>query len=90
MIEAVSFKHQKLDSLERMFGFWGKDAHRPEGAPTGDPSRTGGKAGVPVRALPSGKCDGSAGNQYNEKDDIFVRIGRWASASVDKLQIGNT
>jgi hypothetical protein len=42
--------------------------------PTGNPSRTGGPGWGPgTGPHPSGKCDGSAGNQYTKKDDIFVR-----------------
>jgi hypothetical protein len=45
------------------------------GGGTGNPSPTEGKGWGPgTEALPSGKCDGSARNQYTEKDDLFVRI----------------
>jgi len=57
----------------------------------GKPQPNGRKRlGSQYRGAPSGKCDGSTGNHYTKKDDIFVRMGKRHRLSVDEWQIGNT
>src|SRR5262249_15474445 len=48
------------------------------------------RLGSQYRGAPSGKCDGSTGNHYTKKYDIFVRMGNRHRLSVDEWQIGNT
>src|SRR5215467_10521828 len=48
------------------------------------------RLGSQYRGAPSGKCDGSTGNHYTKKYDIFVRMGKRHRLSVDEWQIGNT
>ena len=61
------------------------------GTAHGKPQPNGRKRlGSQYRGAPSGKCDGSTGNHYTKKDDIFVRMGKKHRLSVDEWQIGNT